>query len=239
MVLSCFVFYLSKNPKVYELDHKEIASLHWIPISYLTSSQTSWKSVYFPITNQILSRRLQKFKFLKGALDFLLGGFSYYGIPVPANNIQENRAYFFGHIASSSLAADDFPIWGLTLWMTIDFLCLIHEHPETFRYRTESQIGPRYSSPDIEIMVKAFSLNAPMSSFLTRSRVGILNILNLIRFASLISLSSKIYIFYVICKKTIKWSTGYLGLDGMPSFSSQLNPYGLNEKHSERHPFCQ
>ncbi|KAI8905516.1 NUDIX hydrolase domain-like protein [Gorgonomyces haynaldii] len=187
MVLCCFVFLQTFGPTPrLTLDLKEVSATHWVPCGYLSNHRLwEWTPVHHDIYRQILPMSVPPLvrTTFKTVFKYLLGGFNYYGIPIPGKTT-------------------DFPLWGLTLWMTIDLLGHM-KHPNTqFKDRFLLYASPRYTSPDVDFLIQMLSFGKqPLAVFIHRSSVGFgYSILWAVRVAAVISIALKAIVMRQVFK---------------------------------------
>ena len=146
MVLSAFVYLQTRDetPAI-TLQNSEVASCYWVPISYLTSDSTPWHPVKYSLSTILFHNRVPR---IDNILNRFIGNLSFFGIPIPA----EFR-YASSDSEMSRLAIDrQFPLWGLTLWMTSDLLKLMGFS------NIASKGSPRYSAPDTNFVLRLLAL---------------------------------------------------------------------------------
>ena len=185
MVLSCFVWLQVLPTVTLKLDKGEVDQVYWLPCSYLMNdSLYTWQPVSFDIMKQLVPLKWQQTLpwWLVLSVNRLVGGFSYYGIPVPGRQ--------------------GLPIWGLTLWMTLDFIGQLHPDA-SFKNVYCLRSAPRYSSWDVDLVVKVLCLGKqPMETFIHRSVGGLgIPILIVVRLAAILSIVFKGWTSFIL----IKW----------------------------------
>ena len=188
MVLSAFVYLQTsdKTPAII-LQHSEIASCYWVPITYLASELTPWSPVEYSMSSIILRSRNHHIDI---ALKQVVGGISFYGIPIPT----DYRHSESDSEMSRAAIQKQFPLWGLTLWMTSDLLDLMG-------YASIAHKGsPRYSAFDVNLILKLLSARREEPYLGTVEYRWGLSTQSAVRIATGISLGLRLAIGYKLFK---------------------------------------
>ena len=194
MVLCSFVYLLkdSKLP-IFDLSAGEVYGIYMIPISYLISSATVWEPVRFDISHHLFPN-LPSHSLTKSILRYFLGGINFYGIPaldefLVASVDQDCQAQI-------PKPAKVYPLWGLSLWITSDFLCI---NSTTFPIADKG--APQYTSWDIEMLMNFFHLLKPkkLERYLLRSYLPIgFRTSFAIKYAAVLAVCLRIAIIYFL-----------------------------------------
>ncbi|KAJ3320571.1 hypothetical protein HDV06_005197 [Boothiomyces sp. JEL0866] len=183
MVLCCFVF-LQKSDAVIKTDPNEISLVYWVPIKDILECK-HWEAISFPITQHL-------FQGTNSLLNALVGSYSFYGVPI-------NESRRVEHVVEGTprpqTAHRLFPLWGLTLWMTSDFL-------EKLGHPCVGVFGkPRYSSPEVDMFISLMYTKKDLKTSLVRDRMRFgLGYITVVRLAVSLSLALKAAGIYAIIK---------------------------------------
>jgi hypothetical protein len=182
MILCSFVYFQkSRDTPNITVQETEIASAYWVPVSYLCSD-LQWSSIDYPISRTIFGQDL--WPRIDSVLQYVLGGIKFFGIP-----ISPTHRTIMGHSSRAKIAIDrNFPIWGLTLWITSDLITLLG-------FPAIANLGaPRYSAPDVEFILSILLGNQrSLGSFLHRETIGYgLEFLTASRISIIISLGLRL-----------------------------------------------
>ena len=186
MVLTAFVFAFkgdASNMPLFNLEAGEVYSIYLVPISYLASRTTLWQPVSFPLSRYLIpSFIMARFPLIDSILQTVLqlGTFDFYGIPFPDSfKVLPNppKSKDLQASPNSKIVPKPekmFPLWGLTLWMTSDFISIIssptpnkpnslpnlHLLPPSLHLDTTTLDidvadihPPRFSSPDLDFLL--------------------------------------------------------------------------------------
>ncbi|KAJ3252785.1 hypothetical protein HK103_001286 [Boothiomyces macroporosus] len=183
MVLCCFVF-LQKEDVAIKTDPNEISLVYWVPVNEILECRR-WEAVSFPITQHL-------FQGTNSILNALVGSYSFYGVPINENRRAE---HIIEGTPRPSTAHRLFPLWGLTLWMTSDFL-------EQLGHPCIGILGkPRYSSPEVDLFISLMYTKKDLQTSLVRDRMRFgLGYITVVRVAVALSLTLKAAGVYAVFK---------------------------------------
>jgi hypothetical protein len=165
------------------MNPSEISSVYWIPCEYLIDPGAIWDPVPFDISKHISSRTP---RFITPILSAFCGQVLFFGIDAPIEYRAEVvKEYESGYIKK-------YPIWGLTLWMTSDLLCLMGFQPIAHKGR------PRYSALDVDWVISILSgKKRTLETFLLRDKIGFgLSTVHAVRFAVTLGLTIRVVMLY-------------------------------------------
>ncbi|KAJ3300393.1 hypothetical protein HDV03_002209, partial [Kappamyces sp. JEL0829] len=111
MVLCSFVYLCFEPLQPLLLNEGEIHSVYWVPISHLVSTSVPWRPVYF---DTWLPPVRPSLRYYIALLPF--SARNLYGIDI------DDRFLHCIPGSEKRQVVRQFPLWGLTLWMTSDFL---------------------------------------------------------------------------------------------------------------------
>ncbi|GAA6015824.1 hypothetical protein JCM10207_008809 [Rhodosporidiobolus poonsookiae] len=177
MILSPFVFlHTSPYTPVPEVQEDEVASAHWIPLELLHPPTAKYGSVEIDIATRLAPRS----RLARSFLQTLMGEMSFKCILLPNDPIATGQP--LPPLAPGE-TLPDIKLWGLTLGMTLDLLShmtLSSSSPDLATYpypygvtsspaskssppppsaipSGEASIFPRFSHPDINLLIFLFS----------------------------------------------------------------------------------
>ncbi|KAJ3269708.1 hypothetical protein HDV01_001096 [Terramyces sp. JEL0728] len=181
MVLCCFVF-LQKEAAVIKTDPNEISVVYWVPIREILECK-KWEAISFPITQHLFQGK-------SSLLNALVGSYSFYGIPI--DELRRAKHVIVGEPRAEANHRL-FPLWGLTLWMTSDFLEALG-HPCIGIYGK-----PRYSSPEVDLFIRIMYTKNDLKTSLVRDQMRFgLGYITVVRLAVGLSLTAKAAGLYAI-----------------------------------------
>jgi 8-oxo-dGTP pyrophosphatase MutT (NUDIX family) len=191
MVLCSFVYLqVIDTPLEFIINPAEISSIYWIPCEYLVNPNTKWDAIPFDISRHV-SQKVPHL--LQPILSIFCGQVLFFGIKAPLEyRVLVAKEYEIQY-------RNQYPIWGLTLWMTSDLLAILGHVP------VAKKGGPRYSAIDVDWFISLLSgKKRTLETFLHRDKIKFgLSTVHAVRLAVTIGLTARVIIIYQVSKVTL------------------------------------